>query len=887
MKWTRGALAGLATLVILAVSAPAANALAVHLPNGRFAGVWLRPGLSAAAYEHGTAARVQASVSRAAVCPASPDGLCWDGGPVLHTTSPYLVFWDPSGAITAQSRHVMTQYYIDASQDSSNPTDAYAYRILSQYTDSNGSAAQGQTFSAGTQAISDPDSYPSTDTTTCTAAEQQGFAQCITDAQIQAELTSLINSRHLPTGTGSGAPIYFVVTPQNVNVCMNGGGCASDTFCAYHSSYLGPGSNTVIYASIPFTSGAGCQDAGPVDPPTQEPNGDVADVITDNMSHENSEAVTDPLGTAWLTTTGEEVGDQCEAFGAYDPNDPRGPTNPDAYLPTLGGSQSAGTLYDQLINGDSYFTQTEWSNSTENCEATATITPSFTPPASVRPAMSASFDPTASTSTDGYTSTTWNWGDGSPNTVLSGAPAVTSHTYASAGTYTVTLTLVDAGGRTAHVSHTIMVGSPVTAAFSPSGTTTHVAGPVAFNAGGSTDPNSGQSIRTYSWSFGDGSPEGTGATPSHPYASPGTYTVTLTVTGSEGFTAMVSHTVNVIADPVAVPALTSAQPLAGSPASFGGGGSVGSIATYAWDFGDGGAGSGPTATHTYATSGIFTVSLTVTDVLGSSSTRSLTVAVDLPVAAAFSPSGTIAETGSPVAFAGGGSNDPNSGQSITAYSWDFGDGSSAGTGATPSHAYATPGTYTITLTVTGSEGLTASVSHTLTVVGAPVAIPALSTTHLVAGSPVSFNGSSSTGGISAYAWTFGDGATGSGASPSHTYARAGTYTVTLTVTDASGFTATRSLSVVVAKSPITTVSTKRVNGVYYLVVSVTQAGTVKVGSAKLALKRPGKATFKIVLSGAQKRRLGQGKTVSLNEQISFTPKHGPRLGKATTVKLKG
>ena len=80
-------------------------------------------------------------------------------------------------------------------------------------------------------------------------------------------------------------------------------------------------------------------------------------------------------------------------------------------------------------------------------------------------------------------------------------------------------------------------------------------------------------------------------------------------------------------------------------------------------------------------------------------------------------------------------------------------------------------------------------------------------------------------------------------------------------------------------------STKRVNGVYYLVVTVAQAGTVKVGSATVTLKRPGKATFKIPLSGAQNRRLGQGKTVSLNETITFKPKHGVQIRHPATVKL--
>jgi PKD repeat protein len=205
----------------------------------------------------------------------------------------------------------------------------------------------------------------------------------------------------------------------------------------------------------------------------------------------------------------------------------------------------------------------------------------------------------------------------------------------------------------------------------------------------------------------------------------------------------------------------------------------------------------------------------------------------------------------------------------------------------PSHVYASPGTYTVTLTVAGSDGLTAPISHTLTVVVAPVAIPSLATRTPVAGSPVAFNGGSSTGGISAYSWSFGDGAVGSGATPRHTYAKPGTYAVTLTVTDPEGFTSTRSLNVVVASpGKIKGWSVKRANGKYYLVVTVTQAGTIRVGSANATLKRPGKATFKLSLSHAERRALAQHKTVSLAEKIIYTPAVGPPIKRSARLKLK-
>jgi hypothetical protein len=71
-------------------------------------------------------------------------------------------------------------------------------------------------------------------------------------------------------------------------------------------------------------------------------------------------------------------------------------------------------------------------------------------------------------------------------------------------------------------------------------------------------------------------------------------------------------------------------------------------------------------------------------------------------------------TGQPVAFDGSGSKDP--GGSIASYAWDFGDGSAVAGGASPSHAYAAAGVYTVKLTVTGSDGLNAQSSRAVTIV---------------------------------------------------------------------------------------------------------------------------------------------------------------------------
>ncbi|WP_158647904.1 PKD domain-containing protein [Nocardioides houyundeii] len=126
------------------------------------------------------------------------------------------------------------------------------------------------------------------------------------------------------------------------------------------------------------------------------------------------------------------------------------------------------------------------------------------------------------------------------------------------------------------------------------------------------------------------------------------------------------------------------------------------------------------------------------------------------------------------------------GGSVTSWAWDFGDGST-GTGATPSHAYAAAGSYTVRLTVTSSRGDTSTTTKSIQVTRVnqrPTAVFTVS----CQGMACSFDGggSSDPDGALTHAWNFGDGAYGSGATPTHVYASEGTRPVTLTVTDTDG-----------------------------------------------------------------------------------------------------
>jgi PKD repeat protein len=130
-----------------------------------------------------------------------------------------------------------------------------------------------------------------------------------------------------------------------------------------------------------------------------------------------------------------------------------------------------------------------------------------------------------------------------------------------------------------------------------------------------------------------------------------------------------------------------------------------------------------------------------------------------------------------------------------AYSWDFGDGQQ-GTGPTPSHVYDVAGTYTVMLTVSTEDGRSGSSTALVTVAVPPNAPPVAAAGGSYTGDEggiIGFSGAVSSdpdGDALTYAWDFGDGATGSGVAPSHTYADNATYTVGLTVTDTHGLAST-------------------------------------------------------------------------------------------------
>ena len=421
------------------------------------------------------------------------------------------------------------------------------------------------------------------------------------------------------------------------------------------------------------------------------------------------------------------------------------------------------------------------------------------------------FDASSSSDSDGIIAAyRWEFGDGT-----TAAGKTQTHTYDLPGAYTVVLTITNNDGEEALASQVIQVGqAAITASFVANPTSGEQPLSVDFDASASVDQE-GQSI-THTWSFGDGS-TGTGEVTRHTYYTAGIYVVRLTVSNENGDEDQATATIAVSGAPspgntTPIASFTASPPSGGAPlaVSFNASGSSdpdGSIAYYAWAFGDGGSSTGVATNHTYNTVGTYTAQLMVMDDDGATDAVIQTIQVSAIPASNSSP--TASFTASPpsggvplaVSFNASGSSDPDG--SIVSCDWTFGDGGSS-SGITANHIYNTVGTYTAQLTVTDDDGSTDSTTQVITVTAAAPGDNNPPTASFTASPPsggaplaVSFNASGSSdpdGLIVSYAWTFGDSESASGVTTNHTYP-VGTYTAQLTVTDNGGATDTATITI--------------------------------------------------------------------------------------------
>ena len=220
---------------------------------------------------------------------------------------------------------------------------------------------------------------------------------------------------------------------------------------------------------------------------------------------------------------------------------------------------------------------------------------------------------------------------------------------------------------------------------------------------------------------------------------------------------------------------------------------AGRALSFTWDFGDGSSAvSGASVAHVFAAAGTYNLKLTATNTANVSATSTLPIQVlsSAPSAPQLTLNNGAAIYATTPASLSASSTDPlglNLG-----YSWDFGDGQGA-TGANVTHTFSSAGTYTLSVRATNTASQSTTTSQQITVLTPAVTTPTISSSSTLplVGQAVSFTGSatSAKGLALSYQWAFGDGSTGTGSRVTHTYTNAGTYSVSLTVQDSNGASA--------------------------------------------------------------------------------------------------
>jgi len=306
------------------------------------------------------------------------------------------------------------------------------------------------------------------------------------------------------------------------------------------------------------------------------------------------------------------------------------------------------------------------------------------------------------------------------------------------------------------------------------------------------DPASSWPVN-FTWNFGDGTVVANpGANPSHTYAAPGAYTVTLT--GDHlGIVFSTFQQVITLAAPPAVNFSSDSPVCLGQTLHFTD--TTPGAAAWHWDFGGAGTqgGTAQNPTFHYAAAGTMTVTLTVTDVNGCSASAAAPVTVYGLPAPVFS-------SDSPVCL-GATMHFTDTTPGATAWNWNFGGaGTQGGTAQKPTFRYAAAGTMTVTLAVTDVHGCSASAAAPVTVYGPPAAA-FNSDSPVCLGATMQFT--DTTPGAAAWHWNFGGTGVqgGTAQNPTFRYAAAGTMTVTLAITDVHGCSASAATPVTVHGLP--------------------------------------------------------------------------------------
>ncbi len=391
-------------------------------------------------------------------------------------------------------------------------------------------------------------------------------------------------------------------------------------------------------------------------------------------------------------------------------------------------------------------------------------------------------------STGGPTSWDWNFGDGTANSTLQ----TPSHSYATPGQYTVTLTVGASGSSIVKTNFITVFAGPI-ASFTAVPDTACSGTPITLTS--TSTPGDG-AITDYTWTFNDGNPPVTGnASIVHAFNNSTSilkvFSPNLFIIDVNGCNSTISGNVYTYPTPTAnfTPAALSSCAL---PATITFNNTSTNTTDFNWNFGDPASGASNTSTlagpsHSYATSGSYLVTL-VAGVTGCSATDTMTIDLFPPTASFTADDSTICRF-TAVNFTN------TSIPANATLAWNFGNPSSGAnnfsTLPNPSHFYTTDGTYTVTLTVTSGA---CTSSQTMTILVHPNPLAQFSVADFNSCSiPFTATFTESVPNITAWNWTFGDPSSGAAntsniQNPTHTYNSFGIYDVKLVVVDINGCT---------------------------------------------------------------------------------------------------
>ncbi len=374
----------------------------------------------------------------------------------------------------------------------------------------------------------------------------------------------------------------------------------------------------------------------------------------------------------------------------------------------------------------------------------------------------------------------WNWNFGD-NTIASGSS--TSHTYSSPGNYNVTLIINSSNFCADTIMQQVKVFNNPAAGFMHS----DVCFRDTMRFANTSTVSLPAVIAGYLWDFGDNGPTSILQSPVHDYTSHGNYNVTLVATTADGCSNALAVPVNVFDAPSS--AFTFSNTCLFDSAVFvnaSANPTMGAISNWSWNFGD----TSPLNTtvgnphHLYASPGNYQVTLiTHSSNLGCPDTLKRPITVFPMPAAKFVFRNVCLNQ--PMNFF---DSSTVSLGSIAGWSWSFGDGTALVTLQNPNHTYILPGTYTVSLIVTTSDGCKDTVTKNVVVHALPVA--QFNTASVCSGTAVHFSDVShilATDTIQSWRWNFGDGTVfNTNQNSTHLYAAPGSFVVQLFIVSKFG-----------------------------------------------------------------------------------------------------